>query len=84
MSIIKTIKYIDVTDLSEEAHDVYRELVGQMGLNNGEMYSWEVSATEDDSSGGGYLTMEQCKVIDDALKVHGFEDGDEILLSFSW
>jgi len=83
-NITKRIDYVDVHDLNDAAREVYDKLRMGMGLGNGEMHSWKIGETGDDSPGNGYLTDEECAVIDGALKAEDFEDGDEISLSYEW
>jgi len=84
MGITQRIDYVDVPDLNEAAQEVYDKFRIGIGLNNGEMWKWLIGATGEDSAGNGYLTDEECLVIDNALKEYDFEDGDCVSLCYSW
>ena len=56
--MIRTKRYVDVSDLSPEAQEPYHEFSCSCGVNNGEHWGWEVGSTGDDSVPESYIGRE--------------------------
>ena len=81
---IRTQRYIDVTEMAEEAQDAYRKLVGEMGIGNGEPFGWLVGEVGDCSVAESWIGPEACAIIDAEIRTAGLTDGDDIELVFAW
>lgn len=80
-SIITKEEYVDISVLSEEAQDAYKEFVSECGVHSGERWPWKVG---DEDSGLGWISKEKCDIIDKALIDVGLVYGQEINLVFEW
>ncbi len=84
MNIIRISEYIDVSDLPEEAQNAYGDLVSSCGIPNGQHWGWEVGVKGDNCTAEGWITREQCDIIDAALRDAGLKDGEDIDLVSEW
>jgi hypothetical protein len=80
--MIRTLKYIDIADLPEDAQEIYMEFGTEFGLSNGEYWEWEIG--EKGSVGESYMGIEKCRTIDCALMNYGLKNGESIHLVFDW
>lgn len=78
--VIRTLRYVDVSDLSEAAQEAYHEFATDCGIHPNQHRLWKVG--ENDSTPASWIGQEKCNLIDDALRNEGFKDGEEISLTW--
>lgn len=84
MSIIRTRRYIDCSDLPEAAQVAYRDFVRESGQSSGQPWFWVLGEPEDDSVPVSYVGPDAAAIVDAALRDAGIEDGEGIDIVFEW